>query len=436
MIEALADSNDLARRMGVTGVYLFGVGAFLSFAASNVAFGLLILAVILDRHRSWPVLRCDPAFWLFIGFSLYLAFALTWVWPPEGRAADIEGSERLLKLWYFLPLAYWLGGDLSRINRFLLCIAIGFLLGRIAAIDWNTPPALISGERLRLGFSSINHFGLYAGTLFLGTMVYARTVWHTTAERLLRIAWLLRVSWAVIALTALYWVLASQSRGAIASLLITLVFASILMVSFRRRLPKLFLIALVGVAVLLVVLIGEELATYRGSLESDRGSLDSAMLNAILSGDWSNIPYSSIGVRLHMLRVGLEWWLERPWFGYGPGAVESMFQGAVQELQVYTHLHNTLVDNLVRLGGAGTLLLQSLYLYVAYALWRIYRAGGVPLSLGVFALGALLMAFLFGQTDYRMDGWDWRHYWVMIGSISYTLPLACRVSRLEAVGCE
>jgi O-antigen ligase len=197
------------------------------------------------------------------------------------------------------------------------------------------------------------------------------------------------------------------------------------------------LITLVGVAVLLVVLIGEELASYRGSLDPDRGSLDSAMLDAILSGDWSNIPYSSFGVRLHMLRIGWEWWLERPWFGYGPGAVESMFlHGTVQELQEYTHLHNTLVDNLVRLGGVGTLLLQSLYLYVAYALWRRFRAGGVPLSLGVFALGALLMAFLFGQTDYRMDGWDWRHYWVMIGSISYTLPLACRVSRLEAVGCE
>ncbi len=424
MIATLADSNDLARRTGVTGVYLFGIGSFLSFAASNVAVGLLILAIILDRRSAWPVLRSDPAFWLFIGFTLYLAFALTWAWPPEWRAADIEGSERLLKLWYFLPLAYWLNGDLSRINRFLLCVGAGFLIGRIAAIDWSTPPALISGERLRLGFSSINHFGLYAGTLFLGILAYARTVWQFTAQHPPGLAWFLRSSWAVIALTALYWLLASQSRGAIASLMITLVLAFMLIVSFRRTWTTAFLLAFSGAAVLLAVLLGGEILAHLWPLDSARWSLDSVMLNAILNGDWSSIPYSPVGIRLHMIRTGWEWWLERPWFGYGPGAVESMFlHGAVQELQEYTHLHNTLIDNLVRLGGAGTLLLQSLFLYVAYTLWRRFRAGVVPLSLGVFTLGTLVLAFLFGQTDYRMDGWDWRHYWVVIGGISYSFHL-------------
>lgn len=425
VIETLPGTNDLARRIGVAGVYLFGVGAFLSSAASNVAVGLLILAMILDRRKAWPLLRDDLAFWLFIGFSLYLVFALVWIWPPDGRAADIDGSKRFLKLWLFLPLSYWLGGEPSRINRFLLCVGSGFLIGRIIAIDWSTPLALIAGERLRLGFSSINHFGLYSGTLFLGIMAYVGPVWNLTAERPLRLSWLMRIGWIMIALTALYWVLASQSRGAIMSLAVTLVVVAMLMAYFRRQRATLFLFALVGVATLLAILLG-------GGFVAQRWPQESATLNGILAGDWSSIPYSSIGIRLHMLRVGWEWWLDQRWFGYGPGSVELLLDGAVQELQNYKHLHNTLIDNLVRLGAIGMLLLQALFLYVALSLWRRFKAGGVPLSLGLFALGSLTLAFLFGQTDYRMNGWDWRHYWIMLGGVSYAIPLAHRMAQLVA----
>jgi len=417
VIAAIPGANELARRLGTAGVYLFGVGAFLSSAASNVAFGLLMLAIILDRRRAWPLLRVDPSFWLIIGFTLYLAFALTFAWSPDGRAEDIDGSIRFLKLWLFLPLAYWLGGELGRITRFLLCCGAGFFIGCVAAIDWSTPLALITGERLRLGFSSINHFGLYSGTLYLGILAYAGSVWNFTAGFPQRLAWSMRVGWVVIGLVALYWVLASQSRGAIGSLAMALVFAALLVAYFRRQRATLFLLALMGAATLLAILLGSEFVIQRWSQES-------ATVNAILHGDWSGIPYNAIGIRLHMIRIGWEWWLEHPWFGYGPGAVEPLLDGAVKELQTYKHLHNTLVDNLVRLGVSGTLLLQALFLYVALSLWRRLLAGVVPLSTGVFALASLMLAFLFGQTDYRMGAWDWRHYWAMLGGVSYALPLA------------
>lgn len=421
MVESTRNPENLAAAIGAFGVYLFGVAAFLSSAASNVALGLLTLALLLDWKRSWAVLRTDPTFWLIAAFLLYLICSLVWAWPPEWRLDDLDGAGRLLKLWLFLPLAYWLSADQARIERFLLAVLASFLVGRIAAIDWSTPLALATGARLRLGISSINHFGLYSGTMFLGTAVYASTVWKVAANRAPPLAWSLRVGWVLIGATGLYWLLASESRGAAGALILALLFAAGIGVRLRRK-----KISLIGLAYLGAVIAATTLVV--GAVFIDRLSADSSTFGVLFSGNWSDIPYSSTGVRIHMLRLGWEWWLERPWLGYGAGSVERLLDGAAPELHRFKHLHNTLIDNLVRLGAIGTLLLQALFVYLFLALWRGARSGDVPFSLGIFALGSLVYAFIFGLTDYRMGAWDWRHYWLVLGGVSYAVPLAARVS--------
>jgi O-antigen ligase len=417
------NTGNLSRHLGAGGVYLFGIGAFLAPAAANVAFALLILGLALDGRRGWRVLRGDPTLWLLTAFVLYLVGSLLWAWPPEGREADLDGARRLLKLWLFLPLAYWLGGDTARIERFLLCVLVGFMLGRLVDVDWFSIPTVATGDRLRLGFSSVNHFGCYAATVFLGLLAYTGRFWQVTDGYDPRLAWSLRGAWILTATIVLYWMLASQSRGAIGALLLTLVLCVFLVGYLHGQHATLLLLGLIAVGTLVVGLVAS------GPI-AERVAVESGTLPMILRGDWSGIPFDNTGIRLHMLRYGRIWWLERPWVGHGIGASEGML-ASVLEFHGEKHLHNTLIDNLVRLGVVGTLLLQCLFISVFVALLRGTRGGLVPLALGVFGLGALVLSFVFGQTDYRMGAWDWRHYWVVIGAIAYALPLAERAERVQ-----
>jgi O-antigen ligase len=415
MIESPHDTDKLARRVGTTGLYLFGCAAFPSSAASNVAFVLLVAAILLDHRRARSMLSKDPSALLLGLFAAYLIWALLWAWPAEARPSDLDGAGRLVKLWLFLPVAYWLEGDMARVQRFLLCVLAGFIARCIIATDWSAPPALLTGERLRCGISSVNHFGEYAATILLGLLVYVRTVWRSSQSLGAPPAWAARIGWTLMILVALYWVIASQSRGAILALPIAFLFATFVAAMRPGRRSGSAPLGVIVVAALLLLPVAWVVAQRSGD--------DAAMLAAIMSGQWSAIPYTPMGIRLHMLALGWTWWLEQPIFGQGAGAIEQLLGSAARELHAFKHLHNTLIDNLVRLGLVGTLILQALFVYVFVALWQEVRSGCLPFAFIAFAVGALALAFLFGQTDYRMGAWDWRHYWAIIGGVAYTAPL-------------
>lgn len=406
-----------AQHIGTAALYLFGIAAFVSSSAAELAFALLILALILDRRRAWTLLRTDPPTLLLGAFTAYLAAALMWAWPAEGRPADLDGAGRLLKLWLFLPVAYWLQGDSARIHRFLLCVLAGFWLGCLAAMDWTSPPAIITGERLECAISSATYFGEYAATIALGLLLYATAIDKFAARLAPSLAWPLRIGWGLAILIALAWIIASQTRAAIGGLpLALLIGLGIAAVVQKRPLTPAILSWSLAFAILSSFPIGWVI--------QQRWDHDAPLVATLLSGDWSTIPYTPIGIRLHMLDQGWTWWLERPLFGHGAGAVARLLDGAATELRPFKHLHNTLIDNLVRLGIVGTVLLQALFVAVFLAFWRQARHRDTPFPLVAFGFGSLIFAFLFGQADYRMGGWDWRHYWAIIGGVTYTIALA------------
>src|SRR5690606_9164371 len=136
------------------------------------------------------------------------ALGLGLAWNPEHRAADVDAMRKFLHLWWFVPLAFWIGASERRALACLALAGAAFVAGCVFA------DATPSGDgRLRLGFSSINHFAQYAAGLLLGIACLAPRAWRHVAHRGVAARAALVLIGGAAAALALYWVLASGSRG-------------------------------------------------------------------------------------------------------------------------------------------------------------------------------------------------------------------------------
>lgn len=420
MLESHArGSKRLAGHLGLAGLTLFAFGTLQYPALSNIGLALALAAMLLDWRAAARWLGKEPLVGLFALFAVTIAGGLAFAWPADHRPEDLDAAARLLKLWLFLPLAYWLDGRETRILPYLAVAALGFYLARLASMDWFTPPAVVTGERIRLGISSINHFALYAATALIGLGCFTpralRVLGRLTPHR----RRLGMAIWAALILLALYWAIAAQSRGVwLGTVMTALVLAMLL--GWRRG-KRAVLIGIGSTA-----LIGAVLALAVGGLLAQRLGVEMATIDQAVTGNWDQLPYDATGTRLHMINFGLERWAEAPWLGHGPGGLTTILQQSGGELSVYKHLHNVFIDSLARLGILGTVLLQGLFVAVLFAAWRAYRAGRVAIDVSFFVLGGLLLAFFANLTDLRLFGWDWRNYWLLLASVAYAVPIRWR----------
>jgi O-antigen ligase len=401
-------------RVAVAAIGLFAIGALQFPALAGFGLTLLLLAMLLQRRFRLIMLWRVPAVWLLVAFVAVLALGFLLAWNTADLSGNFDASKRFLRLWWFIPLAWWIGANDRRATGALALAACMFVIGRLAETDWATPMALMSGERIRLGFSSINHFAQYAATLFIGLLCFAPRFWR----------WACRVPgvWRILAVTvwlipmamALYWTLASQSRGVWLALVMTFVLIVILAARrFGRRILVLGSMAFTIGALVITLAAGDQLVTRLKAnppLDYQAITVDGASLR---SDD-------SIGQRLRMWRLGLDWWMQAPWLGHGPGSVEALMAAEPGPIGAhgYRHLHNIFADLFVRLGVLGSLILLGLFAWVFWAAWTGHRRGVMRFDLWVFVVSALCLSFLCNLNDLRLFGWDWRNYWILLAAVA------------------
>lgn len=418
-------------RAAVAAIGLFGIGALQFPALASLSLSLLLLAMLLQRRYRLIGLWRVPAIWLLFAFVVVLLLGFGLAWNPADLAGNVDAAKRFLRLWWFIPLAWWIGASDRRAVGALALAAGVFIIGRLAETDWTTPMALLSDERIRLGFSSINHFAQYAATLFIGLLCFAPRFWGWTS----RFSGVRRIlagaAWLIPMAMALYWTLASQSRGVWLALMMTLALMLILAARrFGRRILMYGSVMFIIGALTITVVAGDRLATRlkeNPPLDYQAIMVDGARLQ---SDD-------SIGQRLRMWRLGMDWWMQAPWFGHGPGSVEALMAaepGPIGALG-YRHLHNLFADTFVRLGALGGLILLGLFAWVFWAAWMGYRRGVMRFDLWIFAASALCLSFLCNLNDLRLFGWDWRNYWILLAAIA-TGPILADSRRARRSGTQ
>ncbi|MDV3243225.1 MAG: hypothetical protein LOY00_15890, partial [Methylocaldum sp.] len=168
----IAPPVQYANYTGVTAALAFAFFAWLSPAGTNIALAAFSLAFLLNPS-AWPVFRRDPMFGLFAAFAIYVAIGAYFAIDefPETRKLQIRDASNWLKLFAFLPLAWWLRGDLRRIHWTLILATGGLLIGMLWKADWSNLYHMTVAERtgfkLRIIFS-----GLVSASVVLGLLVY------------------------------------------------------------------------------------------------------------------------------------------------------------------------------------------------------------------------------------------------------------------------
>lgn len=347
-------------------------------------------------------------------------------------AAEYEGLDNLAKLFFFVPIAWWLGGNLRTIGWFLTIAFAGLVTASL--LDPNlgsTLKALFSGQRVDFNILNAQHVGLYYSLALIGLLSYLPTLIkrpYTTAgivRAVLTIAAIglcilviigtqTRAAWLALALCALLWVLttayrilkAGKAKQLIAPLLILTVSTTLFGVAFKEPI-------------------------------ANRISTENTTLTAIVERDWHNIPYSSIGVRINTWIEAMPWIAERPIIGWG-GDVRKTVIDSSERLpdnikRAFGHFHNSYIEFTLAYGLVGLMvLLTLLYTLLQQTMDRgQLSAGTQSLATNTFSLYSIILLAIMNMFESYLFFWSGVYVASIVFAPRYSQELASSQSTAE-----
>ncbi|MCC6302072.1 MAG: O-antigen ligase family protein [Gammaproteobacteria bacterium] len=417
----LADTR-AATVIGRTGLYLFALSVWLSTAGAYVGLGLMLCAGIASRGFR-DGLRRDPMVLLaaaFAGFTLLYALWAAHT-TSESHAMLWDDTWKWLRLFlFFILVAWWLTGDDRRVGAVLLLSLAGLLVKILLGIQAAGPSALWSGARIGFGLP-VNSVGLFCATALLGLLVLAPRAWRSSGQRGRRGAIVRFIAWGCALILVLQAFITVQSRDAWIATLIVFppVFALGLAASLRRNpgAPWLRLGASLGLAAVLIGTVTiRNLDTITERIQAEHSSW-----RALLAGDFENVPDGSIGYRVQLIEFGLQKWMQRPLFGWGPHSYRTLIEQADDaELRKLPHLHNAYVETLLTFGLAGALFFLGLMGGLCATLVRAWRSGRLATDYALFLSGALGLQLIWCLASFGINQVTWNFYFAMLAGTIYS----------------
>ena len=410
-------------RVGVFGLYVFALFALLGQAGAYIGMGFMLLAALADAPRWWQRLWRDPLLWLFVVFAATLTVSTTTALleRPAEHATQTNTAPDMLKLWGFLVVAWWLRGSQRRILIASALGLLGFVLGRVRSLDAGEIEAILNWQRTGLGLPDLA-FGQYSAAALLGLIIMAPRIWQWLRRRPAPACWVGALALLLLGVLLLQGVLLSQSRG----VWLALVTVTVVLTLIARKHPghRRDVLArakpLLAMVVAVVLLVNSPLIAQRFAF----GGSD--FFENLWAGQFEHIEDFSVQARLMMLELGVRWWGERPWFGWGPGATPHLLRASGNETvatQGYNDLHNVGIDLLVRVGVVGLLPLALGVVVIFQRLRQAHRDGALSRDVYLLIFALLLLHFLCALTNFRVLNTDWRFYWWLFAGAAYTVHL-------------
>lgn len=405
-----------AETTGQIGLVTFAAFAWLGTAGANMGILLMLLGLILQAvsggtGRSWK----SP---LLVWALAWTAFIAAWaiIGPMHTSLDATEFSNAVsgyANLALVVPVAWW-GAHFQRKRSLMWVLAAGFagfVIGRLLEINWADPLEFYH-RRDGLGLPAIP-FGQYSAVALLGLLLCTpptpqsvRRDWRATALWVLWTAGILALAFALVA---------SRSRGVWLAFSITAIPAIgvKLYLSIRHLSTRVYSVAAVA-AVLLSLLSFVLIKTGAGDMLMDRIAKESSTYQTIMTGEFGEVGDGSVGSRIQMYRIGLDYWLERPWFGWGPGTGPAMLdtRGSAH-IARFEHLHSLYVQLLAEIGLIGTLLFALPLAMAASQLVARSTGHPGPPHMRLFLGAALTLHLIAGITNFRVFTVDWRFFWLL-----------------------
>lgn len=416
-----------------TALLWLGLAATFLYAAGRVAWpdigqkagtvmALLGLFAVLRWGRA---LRASAPLWLLL--AIVLSQLLTWglgylhhpQWLPDNPELD-----RMAKWFLFIGMAWWLGGS-TCLTLWTWALAVpGLLLAAwLEGQGWQSWQRGLAGARVDFGIHNAQHVAMLFGVAALGLASFA--------PRLLaagRWAWGRRLAWGAMLVACLVGGVVTQTRGVwlagVAAALVMLGGWALKAWLVRRPAQQVNHRAwatAIGVLLVVVTLGGAFHDTVERRVLTERAVVASA-----LQGDWEDVPYSSVGVRLHSWRAALEWIAERPLVGWG-GEGRSLVMEETEWLPTHIrerfgHLHNTLLEVLVGYGLLGAGVIAALAAWVGRGTWLAWRGGAMPGDMALFGAGFFVFFMVANQFESYLAFWS--------GGYAFTLVMGGLVTHI------
>ncbi|WP_280551881.1 O-antigen ligase family protein [Halomonas sp. 25-S5] len=313
--------------------------------------------------------------------------------------SDNPQLDRLAKLFLFIGVAWWLGGN----TRFTWLAwglgALGVILVMLPPFTaWSVWQRGLWGSRVNLSIQNAQHDSMLLGTVLLGLVATSGRLLGAGPWRLVRL-----ISWLLGIAVCLAGVMVTQTRATWLGLLLALSLAGLCWAVYERvtghprAARRMF--ALLGGMILLLVLVG---GFFHETIERRLGN-ERQVIEQIIAGDVEQVPNTSIGVRIHSWRAAGEWIAERPLVGWG-GQARGLVMDHTEWLppiykERYGHLHNSFLEIWVAYGLLGVGLFVALAAWMGIGTWKAWRAGVMPGDMALFGTAFFVFWMVVNQFE-------------------------------------
>ncbi len=407
-----------AEILGLSGLYLFSYAAVLGIAGANIGLLMMLIAFLMQIPEVWRSYRASRVVQLILAGVVYLiaSASVASYWLPETREHQWDQLLRWGDLGLILLVAWWLKEEPKRFYIAFALFAAGAFTRVFIYFPWEHTVPVLRGDYPPWGFGLWHiSFSSYLVVILLGLLLFARRWISSISSRWAKTLVVVLLLFA--SLVCIEGILIGKSRGTwLAALLVLpavlLLWGRTLLRLGRVAFPtgKSLMVAGIGAA-----LIGAVLVSQLGGV-MERAAQERETYRSLLEEGVSEVPPSSVGIRIHLWDYGIRKWLERPLFGWGPGTerylMKQKWEAGIYGKNYYTppHFHNIYLELLVRFGLVGFLLVATVIWLIYREIWERHRAGQLPSDWFYFLTGTLIFSMIWGCFDIRVVKWDYRDF--------------------------
>jgi O-antigen ligase len=360
------------------------------------------LLFIYPLVTNWTFFKKQPLmiFWALAIAAPFVFFGINYVIDAESAVKYAE-FEKLPRIYLFIPIAWWLGGNNRTIALFLGTALIGFFFACLQDPSFNqTFARIFQGGRVDFGILNAQHVALFFSLGLIGCMSHLPDAIKskTMVHRICSIAFL-----TIAGPLCAIGIVATQTRAAFLGLL-TAYFVYLIISMYRlvrikksRQNTKAMMSILAGIIITASVgyLIKDNLAK--------RVFSEKSTINAITAGDWENIPYSSIGLRVNTWLQALEWIAEKPLIGYGGKVRANVIQQSTKHpdwvKKQFGHFHNSFIEIMLSSGLLG------LFLFLTPVIFSLKKAAGLSRPSHYFTFFGLIIFLVMNIFESYLFFW-------------------------------
>lgn len=334
---------------------------------------ILLLSFILILKRTNYKFINDRLF--FILLTSILITIITWInikitYPElSSNIPDIRYFSRLL---LFIPIGYWLQGKEKNIiliwSAFILSTFISTFTRGGGISEWQSG---LSGTRVDFGIINAQHTALIMATILIMAILYIPSIVNNRHKNSITTQASKGVIVFITIILSIAGLIISQTRGVwLAVIISTLIttFLFIIKVNFRFNFKfKVKYILFFFIITIPIVLVGYKYENKIEPIISERVKNEDYVVFKALDTGIDNLPYTSIGIRLHSWNEALKWIKEKPILGWGENAKKEIMSKSNFPQWVkdrYRHLHNFYLETTSSYGFIGLWILLYIYYFL------------------------------------------------------------------------